>query len=229
VAADSGDGSISADLEGEFMAPRRTAAILAAAAACIVLGPPPADAQGQAPAPVATFDGLTARLKPGATVWVTDAQGREIKGTIREVTPAALTLDGPSPRTFGPEGVRLVQERAGSRVGKSALWGGIAGAAIGTALAAVYQGDEIAQPCSCQVCGQPAGTCGSTSPTTVVHWSAMPLLAGVGAGMGALVGAVLPDRRRDVYRAPARVPEARLTIAPVVTPHARGLRVAYSF
>ena len=207
------------------MASTHTAVVLAAALGILALGPSLASAQG----PVATFDALALRLKPGDTVWVTDAQGNEIKGKIREVTPAALTLDGREPLVLGPDRVRLVHERAGSRVGKSALWGGVAGAGIGAVLAAVYQKDETPQPCSCQACGQPVRTCAPSSPTTVVHWSAIPLLAGVGAGIGALVGAVLPDRRREVYRAPAGPSFAHLTIAPIVTPRARGLRVAYSF
>ena len=33
--------------------------------------------------PVRDFSQLNTRLKPGDTVWVTDAQGREIKGKIR--------------------------------------------------------------------------------------------------------------------------------------------------
>jgi hypothetical protein len=44
--------------------------------------------------PVLSFDQLDIRLRLGATVYVTDAQGREIKGKIQSLAPDALTLDG---------------------------------------------------------------------------------------------------------------------------------------
>ena len=59
----------------------RTLAVVAA----IALFASPAIAAAQEP--VTSFDQLDTRLKPGDTVWVTDAQGREIKGKYREPRP----------------------------------------------------------------------------------------------------------------------------------------------
>ena len=77
--------------------------ILAAALAA----PGPALAQE----PVASFDQLSTRLKPGDTVYVTDAQGREIKGKLRELGPSALTLEGDAAGTIQSDAVRLVTKR----------------------------------------------------------------------------------------------------------------------
>ena len=50
--------------------------------------------------PVRDFTQLNTRLKPGDKVWVTDAQGREVKGKIQALAPDALTLRGEGARTF---------------------------------------------------------------------------------------------------------------------------------
>jgi len=55
----------------------------------------------------------TTRLKPGDTVWVTDAQGREIKGKITSLAAEALALKADGSRTFSAADVRLVEERRG--------------------------------------------------------------------------------------------------------------------
>jgi hypothetical protein len=54
------------------------------------------------------------------------------------------------------------------------------------------------------------------------------LVPPIGAGVGALIGAFMP-RSRDVYRAPAGGPAARLSIAPVITPRTKGVALSYSF
>ena len=51
------------------------------------------------------------------------------------------------------------------------------------------------------------------------------VLPPMGAGVGTLIGA-FATRSRDVYRAAG---SARLSIAPAITPRARGLAVVYSF
>ena len=42
--------------------------------------------------PVKSFDQLNTRLKVGDTVWVTDAQGREVRGKIRDLGASSLDL-----------------------------------------------------------------------------------------------------------------------------------------
>ena len=44
--------------------------------------------------PVRDFAQLNTRLRPGDTIWVTDAQGREVKGRIAALGADAITLEG---------------------------------------------------------------------------------------------------------------------------------------
>lgn len=197
----------------------RAAAILGAAMTLTAFVPATARAQQ----PVAAFGELDTRLKPGDTVWITDAQGRDTKGRIRELTTAAIVLDGREPRTFAADTVRAVRERAGSRVGRSTLWGTAIGAALG--VTATMLSRETA---TTSACGFPPAGC----EPEVIHqtdWLPLPLLTGMGAGVGAVVGALLPARTRDVYRATPAPAGARLQVAPFLLPHARGVRVAVTF
>jgi len=157
--------------------------------------------------PVRSFDQLNTRLKPGDTVYVTDARGREIEGKVTELHDASITLNSDGPTTLQADSVRLVQRRTKS-VGKAALWGLLIGGALGAA------GDAV-----------DAGNCESDCMTGV----GIALGAGIGAGVGAVVRAVLPAGRKEVYRAPGSSGSARLTLAPVITPHTKGVALSYSF
>ena len=70
------------------------AVVVVAASLCV-----PALAAAQEP-PARDFSLLYTRLVPGDTVWVTDAQGREVKGRIGSITYESIALEGDSPRTF---------------------------------------------------------------------------------------------------------------------------------
>ena len=65
--------------------------IVLAISACCLLGVLPTLSAAQEP--VRAFDQLNTRLKVGDTVYVTDVQGREVKGKIRELSGSALSLD----------------------------------------------------------------------------------------------------------------------------------------
>jgi hypothetical protein len=55
-------------------------------------------------------------------------------------------------------------------------------------------------------------------------------MGGIGAGLGALADALIGrTRTRDVYRAPAAGASARLSLAPIITPRTKGVRVSLSF
>ena len=82
----------------------------------------PVQAAGQEP--VKSFDQLNARLKVGDTVWVTNAQGREIKGEIQSLAPDALTLEVDGARTFTAHDVRVIHERKRDSLKNGALIGG---------------------------------------------------------------------------------------------------------
>jgi hypothetical protein len=110
------------------------------AGALIVLLPALAAAQE----PVRSFDQLNTRLKVGDTVWVTDAQGREVKGTITELRDASISLNSDGQTTLQAESVRLVQQK---RRGISMLLGCLIGFGAGVAggfafSAAAETGDE---------------------------------------------------------------------------------------
>ena len=195
--------------------------VLAAALAAAV----PALAQE----PVKSFDQLGTRLVPGDTVFVTDAQGREVKGRVLRVTPSSLMLDGGHGRTFDADDVRAVRERAGHSVGKAASWGTAAGAGIGLAAALAGRG-EFATSCTPEEAA--AGCWPPPGAKPPIDWWAVPVWAGVGAGFGALAGALLPGKLRDVYVAPAaasRGAHARISIAPVLSPRAKGAVLSLTF
>jgi len=180
--------------------------------------------------PVRSFEELNTRLKVGDTVWVTDALGRETKGTVLGVTPGELVLDGGRSRTFGPADVQAVRERAGRSLGKAALWGTVVGAGTGLVLAVAVRGD-FASYCTPE---QAAAGCfpppGAKPP---IDWWVVPVYAGVGAGVGVLVGALLPGRPRDVYLAPRNsargAPRAQLWVAPILAPRRTAVAVLLSF
>jgi hypothetical protein len=169
---------------------------LAAGALVFVL---PALAAAQEP--VTSFGQLNTRVKVGDTVYVTDVQGREVKGRVFELHDASITLDGDGQPTFRGDDVRLVRRRTKS-VGSTAVMGAILVGAVGYILPEDFEG---------------AKTYG------------LILGAATGAALGAGIRAALPAGRRDVYRAPGAGPSARLSVAPIVTPRAKGVAIAVSF
>ena len=158
--------------------------------------------------PVKSFDQLNTRLKPGDTVYVTDAQGREVKGKITELHDASVTLDGDSQTTLRAADVRLVQ-RASKSFKKATLWGIVIG--VGASIAVSAAADD-----------------GSAEGDMAYGLGAL-LGAGMGAGVGAAVRAVLPAGRKEVYRAPGASGSACLSLAPEITPRTKGVALSYSF
>jgi hypothetical protein len=169
------------------------------AGALIVLLPALAAAQE----PVRSFDQLNTRLKVGDTVWVTDAQGREVKGKITELRDASISLNSDGQATLQAGSVRLVQQKSrGISMLLGCLIGFGAGVAGGFAFSAAAEtGDEA--------------TGGYLFPP-------------IGAGVGTLIGAFMP-RTRDIYHAPGASGSARLSLAPVIAPRTKGVAVAFSF
>jgi hypothetical protein len=173
-----------------------------------------APARAAAQQPVRGFDQLDTRLKPGDTVWVTDAQGREVKGRIATLAADGFTLNGGASRTFTEADVRLVVERRSDSVGNGALIGmAIGGGVIATGCFIAVADDDASD--------DDAGWCLFASVA----------YAGIGAGIGAGIDAMIPGKRLVVYRAPGSggVSHARLSIAPVVTRRSKGLAVSFAF
>jgi len=159
--------------------------------------------------PVRDFTQLNTRLRPGDTVWVTDAQGREIKGRIVALGADAFTLEGGGGKTFASPDVATITVRRSDSLGNGALIGlGVGG--LGTGLA-----------------------CLATAEGADQEWCylAAVVYGGIGAAIGVGIDAMIPGKKLVAYRAPGSTGSspARLSIAPFVTPRVRGVAVAFSF
>lgn len=162
--------------------------------------------------PVTSFDLLNTRLMVGDTVWVTDAQGREVKGKIRDLSPASLLVDvGGTPQDFQATRVGTIRTQRKDPLWNGALWGALAGAVTGAAsclLNPECSGDEGAAAVSVGLAG---------------------VGAAAGAGIGAGVDAAIRGPKLLVYAAPAARGGSRLSVAPLVTPRMKGVAVSFSF
>jgi hypothetical protein len=175
------------------------------AAAIIVLLP----ARSAAQEPVKSFDQLNTRFKIGDTVWVTDAAGREVKGKIVDLAPEAVTVKAEVPRTYGPADVSLIHERRPDSFKNGALIGLVIGG------------------------GLTLGLCMAASESEDYGWCALGagIYGGAGAAIGVGIDALVPGKKLVAYRAPGTPgsSQARLSIAPVFAPRAKGVAVAFSF
>lgn len=184
------------------------AAWLAASVAALVLG---SAAPARAQEPVKSFEFLNRRLVVGDTVFVTDIQGREVKGKVAELQPGSLTLDANGPTRIPAGDVRLVQKQGGRSAGRGARWGLLIGGAAGLVLYGVTAG-ECESDCT-------GGT-----------WAiAMGVGMGVGAGVGAVTGAMFRGKRRLVYQAPGAASQPRFSVAPSFGPHHKAVRMTLVF
>jgi hypothetical protein len=180
----------------------RTAIILATAVA--LASPAPCAAQE----PVTSFDQLNTRLKPGDTVWVTDAQGREVKGKVQALAPGELTVNADGARRFGARDVGAIRERKHDSLLGGAIIGGGAGALVGLGMGSFsgeWRWDDAAEGAL--------------------------IFGAIGAGIGVGIDALIPGRKVVTYRAPGTPgsSQARLSMAPVVTPRAKGVAVSFAF
>jgi hypothetical protein len=159
--------------------------------------------------PVRDFTQLNTRLRPGDTIWVTDAQGREVKGRITALGADALTLEGGGGRTFGAPDVATIAVRRNDSLGNGALIG-LAVGGLGTGVA-----------------------CLTTAEGQDQEWCVLvaAVYGGLGSAIGVGIDAMIPGKKLVAYRAPGSAgrPQARLSIAPVITPRAKGVAVAFSF
>ena len=159
---------------------------------------------------VKTFDQLNTRLKRGDTIFVTDTHGREHQGKLFELTASSLTLDSGGKIQLAVSDVQLVQERAPDSLKNGALIGLASGLGF-AGLAAVG--------CASTDCGVSAGT--------VV--GVMAFYGGIGAAIGTGIDALIPGKKRVVYRAPDGRPATRVMLTPVVTPRMKGIRLSFAF
>jgi hypothetical protein len=159
--------------------------------------------------PVKSFDQLNTRLKPGDKVWVTDAQGREVKGKIRSLSPDTLVMDADGTRTFPGADVRLVVERRRDSLANGALIGfGVGGVGMGLA-------------CLASIDDEDRGWCAAV----------MLVYGGIGTCIGVGIDALIPGKKLVAYRAPVPGAHAapRVSIAPLLTPRAKGVALSFAF
>jgi hypothetical protein len=174
--------------------------VLLASVGCL---PAIAAAQGT----VKTFDQLNSRLKIGNTVRVTDIEGREVQGKLAELHDASITVASGVPTTFEAQRVRLIHADGGKSFRRPVLWGMLIGGLAGAAL--------------------PFITLDELDPALLGGCVAAGL--GIGAGGGAVIGAATPAKWNEVYRAPGASGSARVSIAPMITPRAKGVVLSFSF
>ena len=158
--------------------------------------------------PVRDFSQLNTRLRPGDTVWVTDVQGREVKGRIGTLSPDTLTLSSDEARSYAAADVRQMRQRRPDPLWNGAPIGFAVGGGRGLGLGNFTGG----------------GSWGDAA------FGAL-MIGAIGMGIGVGVDALIPGKRLVVYRAPGSSGSlpARLSIAPVVTPRARGALVSFAF
>ena len=146
---------------------------------------------------------VSALVKPGQTVEVIDDQGQEIRGKVRTLSAATLTLDRAGQPTEIPF-ERITQiARPGDGLGNGALIGLGAGAAFG--LLAATAGTD-----TCEGYYEPCGP-GWVAGSTLVFGA---IGAGIGVGVDALV-----HHDRVIYR---RGPRRQTRVAPVLGPGVAG-------
>ena len=191
-----------------------------------LLGLAPALAAAQEPG--IAFDQLHRWLKPGAVVWLTDAQGREIKGTVRDIQPSSLVIESDGTKTFQAGDVRQLVERGTRSTKTSALWGLAVGTGAGVVAALATRG-----PMSTTWCVGIAPEGVPCSPMRTGLGDEAYLLIPAGAAAGLAVGAGFASHavgpKRVIYRASGASPVARVSVAPVVTPRHKAVAVTITF
>src|SRR5688572_17420005 len=113
------------------------------------------------------FSELPSDVKPGDLLAVLEIDGHETRGRLVAVTPDSLTLDIAGSRvTIAARTAARIQQEDSNKNGRliGAMAGGAAGVASGALLYAL--------------CMNETGNCGAV----------IPMMAGLGAGAGALIG-----------------------------------------
>lgn len=142
-------------------------------------------------------------LRLGQTIWVTGPEGREVKGTLRGLSPGSFDLDtrGTVVR-FDLATIERIEKRDSLRDGVQI--GGFLGAVVGASGLAVRR--------SCGDC--------SLAAAIIVQVTGAAVGGLVGMGYGALIDWAIPGRTRLYSKTP---PATRATLTPVLSPGRYGL------
>lgn len=192
---------------------RASAAILGALALAIV-APRPAVAQAQFPATWAWH--VLANVVPiGTTVIVRTRDGRSAKGRLSSLSDTAIVLEGSRVKSFPAADVVAIEGQSRRSVMRDAGTG--AGVGLGLALMLLIAAGPQDSPCSTPE------ECNSRG--TGVYGTALALPV-VGAGIGAAVGALVPDKPTLFY---SNDGPARVSLAPIAGHGRRGAAVRVAF
>jgi hypothetical protein len=155
-----------------------------------------AAATSQAQVVARSFDELRLKVAPGDAIYVTEADGRERRARVLELSPSALVLAvGSVDRRFTEEDVRQIRKRT-----PDSLWtGGLIGAGVGAALGALAV--SFSEDCSYR---------SSSCAGPLLSMTAMA--AGIGIGIDALI-----QGRKVIYERSPRSP-SRVSVVPVISP-----------
>jgi len=154
-----------------------------------------------------SFAALQAKLKAGDLVIITDDGGTQTRGTFERVgTSIRLSVDGVA-REWAPQQIREIRRRGDSLkngVIIGLVAGGAAGAVLGWGVGTIFEAE------------------GSDPVGPVLGLLALGL--GAGAGIGAGLDAAITGNTVVYRRSPRTV-----SVAPILSPRARGVRLAVAF
>ena len=139
--------------------------------------------------PARTFEELRQRVQPGATVWVTNQAGNEVKGQLLDLTPNSLILTSKEGRLelMAAEAVRVRQKRS------DRLWNGALIGAASTLVPSILYcrvGYEFGESCDENVMD-------------------MVIVGAAGAAVGVLIDVAIKGRQ-TIYQRPAGTMTVRL-------------------
>ena len=153
-----------------------------------------------------SIDQLGSLVKPGENVTVTDNSGRQLTGRIATLSASSLALlvDG-NERAIAETDVATIYQHHRDSLINGTVFGAVIGAASGAVLTALMSED---------------------SDTLADHWGWVSLFAGLGAGTGLGIDAVIPGRR-IIYERAKRA--GLYSVSPMLTATRRGVRMTVSF
>lgn len=151
---------------------------------------------------------LAERIKAGQPVVVTLESGEVIKGELATVSDAGLILKEPTRTLSATDVQRVAQSRRFARRG--ALIGGSAGVVLGGAMWL-----------SLDDCSETVGPCRNSDADVIAAGAFLGVLGALGAGVGAVIGALVRGERVVYERTQSR--PAQTVVRPLVLPGRAGL------
>ena len=184
----------------------------------LVVAPPTVSGQVVA----TSFEELGALVKPGDTIYVTEANGRKTKARLGELSPSSLELlvrkTGPDGReTFVPQSRLSERDVRQIRLERrdSLLNGTLIGLAVGAGPWLVAGA----------IAGTGGGGCGSDSN---ICSGVGLIVGGIAAGIGAGIDALITERPTVYYQAP-RQGSSGVRVSPFASKSAAGIQMSLRF